>query len=59
MITKIVSISLGLGEAQGAWKQHPSNSVAQKLSVYLPNLTLISKFGFRKKLHFILAKCQK
>ena len=30
---KFVSISLSLGEAQGAWKLHPSNFVCQKLFI--------------------------
>ena len=30
---KFVSISLGLGEAWGAWKLHPSNFVCQKLFI--------------------------
>ena len=34
---KIVSISLSWGEAQGAWKLHPSNFIAQRLFIYLPN----------------------
>ena len=45
---KIVSISLSLGEARGAWKLHPFIIIAQRLFIYLANLALVSKFGFRK-----------
>ena len=36
---KFVSISLSLGEAQGAWKLHPSNFVARKYSLIAKSST--------------------
>ena len=52
MMAKIVSISLGLGEAQGAWKQHPSNFLTKKLFL-IANPALVSILG-SGKLHFVL-----
>ena len=58
MITKIVSISLSLGEGQGAWKQHLSNFVAQ-IVYLLAQFGTDLKIWFQKILLFILANCQK
>ena len=54
MITKIVSISLSLGEAQGTWKQHSSNFVAQ-IVYLLAQFGTDPKFGLKK---FALHCCQ-
>ena len=56
MVFVVVSIMckdcFSQGEAQGAWKLHPSNFVTQELFISLPNLALVLNFG-SGVLHFI------